>query len=49
MKSENLDTILIVDDNILSVKSLGITLRKHSFKVVTALNGIDALFIIQKG
>ena len=45
MALQYFDTILIVDDNTLSIKSLEIILSKHLYNIITSHNGINAIDI----
>jgi CheY-like chemotaxis protein len=41
-------TILIVDDNLMNLEVVGLTLKKFGFKVLFAENGVDAVDMVEK-
>ncbi|MEI7555016.1 response regulator [Candidatus Chlorohelix sp.] len=43
-----MSTILVVDDSLIIHRTLGFTLRKHGFEVLQALNGQEALTLLEK-
>ncbi|NWJ44444.1 MAG: response regulator [Chloroflexi bacterium] len=43
-----MSTILVVDDSLIIHRTLGFTLRKHGFDVLQALNGVEALTLLEK-